>query len=548
MRRGEDNVVVVGSGAAGLAAALAAVEAGASVTLLEHADHVGGTTAISGGVAWIPANHLAIAAGLDDTTDDALRYLRAIGQGDYDDELVQVFVHDAADVACSIEQRTRLRWSLLADWPDYQAGLPGGRAGGRSIWPEPLELPAAVAGMVQTSPELPPPRPSDGRTTDAVVFRGPVRGRVLVGAMLEAVLERGVTVEVGVRGGRPHSSRTARCAASTREASIASGASSSRPAAFSTTPISRARSCPDLPDALAPMGTPGCSGDALRFTSDLGVALGNMSEAWWMPALCVPGETLDGEPFYRPLHHEHAQPGALMVDREGRRFVDEAQNYGDVGRSMLRFDAGSFDYPAAPCWLVFDSTYRRRTPIGPIGPDDPDPAWMRTADDVDSLGDALGLPPGALGRTVARFNADAARGVDTRFGRGDHVYDRWIGDARAEHPTLAPLASPPFYAVEVRPGCLGTKGGPRTDASGRVRRNKGGFVDGLYAAGNAAASPFGIGTAGGGSTIGPALVFGTRAGVAAATDASGQPTQEMEHGDGAGGARRWSDSVYEAFC
>src|SRR6185503_15703763 len=132
------------------------------------------TTAISGGVAWIPANHLSAAAGLDDTTDDALRYLRAIGGGDYDDALVQVFVHEAAGVACSIEEGTRLRWSLLADWPDYQAGFPGGRAGGRSIWPEPLEFSAPVADLVQMTPESPDPRPvlgTDGRVTDAVVFR-----------------------------------------------------------------------------------------------------------------------------------------------------------------------------------------------------------------------------------------------------------------------------------------------------------------------------------------------------------------------------------------
>jgi 3-oxosteroid 1-dehydrogenase len=521
MRRGEDNVVVVGSGAAGLAAALAAADAGAEVALLEHADHVGGTTAISGGVAWIPANHLATAAGLGDTADDALRYLRALGQGDYDDALVQVFVHSAAEVACTIEQRTRLRWSLLADWPDYHAELPGGRAGGRSIWPEPLELPASVAGLVQTSPEssdASAAHSSDGRVTDAVVFRGPVRGRVLVGAMLEAVLEQGVTVEVGVPVGgllvEDGTVRGVRAGGIDRLGRVVLATGGFQHDAD----LARAF-LPGPPEVLAPMGTPGCTGDALRWTAGLGVALGNMSEAWWMPAVFVPGETLDGAPFYRPLHHERAQPGALMVDREGRRFVDEAQNYGDVGRSMLRFDAGSFAYPAAPCWLVFDSAYRRRTPVGPIGPNDPDPAWMRRADDIDALGDALGLPPGSLGRTVERFNADAARGVDTRFGRGDHGYDRWIGDARAEHPTLAALASPPFYAIEVRPGCLGTKGGPRTDASARVRRNNGGVVDGLYAAGNAAASPFGIGTAGGGSTIGPALVFGTRAGVAAATDA-----------------------------
>jgi succinate dehydrogenase/fumarate reductase flavoprotein subunit len=522
MGRGEDNVVVVGSGAAGLAAALAAADAGADVTLLEHADHVGGTTAISGGVAWIPANHLSAAAGLDDTADDALRYLRAIGGGDYDDALVQVFVHEAAGVACSIEESTRLRWSLLADWPDYQAEFPGGRPGGRSIWPEPLEFPAAVGDLVQMTPESPDPRPvpgTDGRVTDAVVFRGPVRGRVLVGAMLEAVLERGVTVEVGVSVDgllvEDGVVRGVRAAGVDRlgRVVLATGGFQHDPALARTF-------LPGPPEALAPMGTPGCTGDALRFTAGLGVALGNMSEAWWMPAVCVPGETLNGAPFYRPLHHERAQPGALMVDRGGRRFVDEAQNYGDVGRSMLRFDAGSFGYPAAPCWLVFDSAYRRRTPLGPIGPNDPDPPWMRTADTVDALGDGLGLPPGSLARTVAEFNADAASGVDTRFGRGDHVYDRWIGDARAEHPTLAALSAPPFYAVEVRPGCLGTKGGPRTDASGRVRRNGGGIVVGLYAAGNAAASPFGIATAGGGSTIGPALVFGTRAGVAAATDAT----------------------------
>ena len=323
MRRGGDNVVVVGSGAAGLAAALAAAHAGAEVTLLERADHVGGTTAISGGVAWIPANHLATAAGLGDTADDALRYLRAIGQGDYDDALVQVFVQEAAEVACSIEQHTRLRWSLLADWPDYHAGLPGGRTGGRSIWPEPLELAASVAGLVQTSPEspdVPAARGSDGRVTDAMVFRGPVRGRVLVGAMLEAVLERGVTVEVGVPvDGQlvgDGAVRGVRAAGVDRLGRVVLATGGFQ----HDTDLARTF-LPGPPEVLAPMGTPGCTGDALRWTAGLGVTLGNMSEAWWMPALCVPGETLDGAPFYRPLHHERAQPGALMVDREGRRFV-----------------------------------------------------------------------------------------------------------------------------------------------------------------------------------------------------------------------------------
>ncbi len=524
---GPANVIVVGSGAAGLAAALAARTAGATVTVFERAAHLGGTTAISGGVAWIPGNHLAAAAGIADSPADALRYLRSIGLGDYDDELARVFTEDAARVARLIEEHTLLRWALLTDWPDYHAEQSGGLAGGRSIWPRPLAIRDAIATRVQTTPEDPGPPvavgTNDERVTDAIVFRGPVRGRVLVGALLTALDEMGADVHTdarvdrllvedgAVRGvvveGVEHHGRVV----------LGTGGFQHDPALVHTF----------LPGtAIAPLGTPGCVGDALRWVGPLGAELGNMTEGWWMPAIHVPDETLDGAPFFRPLHHERAQPGAVMVDRFGRRFVDEAQNYGDVGRTMLRFDAGSFGYPAAPCWLVFDARYRSRYAIGPIGPAAPDPDWFHRADNLDELGAALGLPVGALPATMVRFNAQVGRAVDDDYGRGSHEYDRWIGDPEAPDPTLGALDTPPYYAVAVRPGCLGTKGGPRTDASGRVRTGAGssGVIDGLYAAGNAAASPFGIGTAAGGATIGPALVFGTRAGEAAATDAATEGT------------------------
>jgi succinate dehydrogenase/fumarate reductase flavoprotein subunit len=268
--------------------------------------------------------------------------------------------------------------------------------------------------------------------------------------------------------------------------------------------------------SISPLGTPGCAGDGLRMVMALGTALGNMTEGWWMPALGVPGEELDGVPYYRPLHSERAQPGAILVDRLGLRFVDEAQNYCEVGRAMQRFDARTYLFPASPCWLVFDAGYRARYPLGPLMPNDPDPTWLHRADDLDALGDQLALPPSALRDTVARFNRGAARCEDPDFGRGTPHYDRWIGDPNATHPTLACLLDPPFYAVKVRLGCLGTKGGPRTDDRGRVLRLDGRPVPDLFAAGNAAASPFGIATAAGGGTIGPALVFGTRAGEAAA--------------------------------
>src|SRR5262249_47197090 len=102
----------------------------------------------------------------------------------------------------------------------------------------------------------------------------------------------------------------------------------------------------------------------------------------------------DGVQHYRPLHTERGQPGAILVDRTGRRFVDEAQNYADVGRGMQRFDPSTYSYPASPCWLVFDARYRSQYPFGPLMPDDPDPAWLHCADDVDALGQLLELPAG----------------------------------------------------------------------------------------------------------------------------------------------------------
>lgn len=509
------SVVVVGSGAAGLAAALAAAGSGASVTLLERASHLGGTTAISGGVAWMPASDTARAAGVDDSPEAALTYLRALGLGDYDDACASAFAHDAARVARAVETATALRWVLMPDWPDYQSHLPGGRTGGRSIWPAPLAVPPDLARRIQPTPEVPPlPVGRDAPLTDAVVLRGPVRGRVLVAGLLMGLFERGVDVRTDVR---------VRCLVTGPAGAVTGvtlddgttvpGAVILATGGFQHDPA-LARSFLPAP-GIAPLGPPGCTGDGLRMALAAGADLANMAEGWWMPAIRVPGEAIDGVPFYRPLHHERAQPGSLMVDRTGRRFVDEAQNYCDAGRAMLRFDAGTYGWPAAPAWLVFDRAYRDRTAIGPLAPGDADPEWIVRAESVVGLARAIGVDADVLAHTVERFNAHASAGRDPDFGRGDRCYDRWIGDPSAAHPTLAPLREAPYYAVEVLPGCLGTKGGPRTDPDGRVLRSDGSAIPGLFAAGNAAASPFGIGTPGGGGTIGPALVFGTRAGEAA---------------------------------
>jgi succinate dehydrogenase/fumarate reductase flavoprotein subunit len=508
-------VVVVGSGAAALSAALAAARRGSRVTVLERSSHLGGTTAISGGIAWLPCSRAAIEAGVEDSPEAALEYLRSLGRGDYDDALAQTFVQEAPRVAQVIEDHSPLQWVALPDWPDYQAELPGGLVGGRSIWPVPLPVPPELAARIQPTPEVPvAPVPEGTRVTDAVVLRGPVRGRVLVAGLLLALEEHGVDIRTDTRVdalvGDASGVRGVRCGTTelAGDVVLATGGFQHDPALV--------RTFLPVPEVAA-MGPPGCSGDAVRLARTVGAAFGNMADAWWMPAIRIPGEEIDGAPFFRPLHHERAQPGSIMVDRVGRRFVDEAQNYTDAGRAMLRFDAGTYTWPAAPCWLVFDRTYRERTTIGPLAPGDDDPTWLHRADDLGTLAAQLDLPRGALEDTVERFNLDAKAGVDAEFGRGAHPYERWIGDPDALNPNLAPIEAPPFYAVQVLVGCLGTKGGPRTDVDGRVLRDDGAAVPGLFAAGNAAANPFGIGSPGGGGTIGPALVFGTRAGEAAAT-------------------------------
>ncbi len=506
---------MVGSGAAGLAAALSAAGAGADVLVVERATAVGGTTAMSGGVVWMPAHGRAgVDSTIEDSPAEALAYLGAVAGGDVDLGLIGAFVTDARRVTDEIERRTRLQWEVLEHWPDYRGELPGAKTGGRSLWPRPLRMEPNIEARVQPAFDQPSPDASAPHD-DGVVLRGHVRGRALVGGLLSALVDAGVEVRTGARATRLAVEDDAVVGVFV-DGHLERGAVVLTTGGFQHDPSLAGAYLPGPP--LAAMGPAGCAGDALRMVMDLDPVLANTSEGWWMPALRVPGEEVEGVAHYRPLHGERAQPGAIMVDRRGRRFVDEAQNYGDVGRAMRRAARDSTGRGGAPWWMVFDAAYRGRYPVGPLEPADRDPGWLVRGDDLDALAAATVMESGTLVRTVARFNAGAAIGEDPEFGRGSYPYDRWIGDPSAPHPTLAPLCEAPFYALEVHLGCMGTKGGPRTDDRGRVLSARGTAVGGLYAAGNAAASPFGTATAAGGATLGPALVFGWRAGEAAAGD------------------------------
>jgi 3-oxosteroid 1-dehydrogenase len=484
------------------------------VLVVERSEWVGGTTAISGGIVWAPANHLMATAGIPDSAAEAIEYLNRIDRGG-DAPMRAEFVRDAPRVVQMLEELSPLHWEMLEHWPDYHSELSGGKQGGRSLWPGPLGLPDEVARRVQPSPESRDSLTVDEPSNDGVVFRGPVRGRVLVGALLSALVSHGVEVRAGARptrllleerrvGGIDLDGEEIRA-----KVIVATGGFQHDP--------DLATSFLRAPD-ISPMGTPGCAGDGLRMVMSAGASIANMGEGWWMPAFHLDSEELDGSMYFRPLHSERAQPGAVMVDRRGRRFVNEAQNYGDVGRAMQAFEPEPDWFPALPCWLVFDAAYRARVPIGPLMPGDPDPGWLHRAPSLEALAVEIGVTQDAFVSTIDRFNKHAALGEDPDFERGSHHYDRWIGDRVAPHPTLGALCDAPYYALGVHCGCMGTKGGARTDVWGRVLGVGGEVIEGLYAAGNAAANPFGIATPAGGATLGPALVFGTRAGEAAARD------------------------------
>ena len=516
------HVVVVGSGAAGLAAALAARAEGAEVTLLEATSTFGGTTALSGGVAWLPANRHERELGIEDSPEEARRYLANFTFGDVNDALLDVYVRDAGGIADLLEDTTPLRWQAFS-LPDYHGDLPGGRRGGRGLEVEPFTPRADIAPRVRppvswrvpaTQAEL-----RSGRATSELIEQRRREGTLSMGGaivapLLTALVDVGATVRTDARA-RELVVESGRVVGVRGDGVDERGAVILASGGFERDPA-LARAFLRAPTTgLA--GAPGSRGDGLRMAMAVGADLGNMSEAWWSPTYRVPGDHIDGERLDRMILWERSWPGSLIVDQRGHRFVNEAANYNDVGRTLHDFDAATFSFPRAPSWMVFDGAFRGRYTVGPLVPGAPDPEWLEVGEDLAALAGSIGIEPAALADTVERFNGFFATGVDPDFGRGSYAFDQFAGDDSAPHPTLGQLTKPPFYALRIEPGILGTKGGPRTDADGRVLRAADlEALPGLFAAGNAAASPMGLAYPGAGGTIGPALVFGTRAGRAAA--------------------------------
>lgn len=538
------DVVVLGTGAAGLVAALAAHDAGARVALLEKGPTVGGTTALSAGVAWLPANPKQEEVDVYDSVEEGVRYLMSLSHGLIREELAHTFCSSTTAMVEWLESSTPLRLRVVLGYPDYHPENPGGQThGARSLEPELFSFEQLGEWAARVTPSewdagrmLCAEMPLGGGTgvVDPEVAQARVEhdvhalGQALVGSLLRGLLDRGVEPQTATRAldlitedGRvcgvraEHDGHELEVRASS--VVLATGGFEFDPelrASFLRGPMT------------APAGVSENTGDGLRMAMRLGAELGTMREAWWIPCIEIPGEEHYGHQRVCLILRERTVPGSLMVNRHARRFTNEAADYNSLGGAFHQFDPTTFDYQNLPCWLVSDHACFERYGfiIAGVLPGDDAPDWLTTRDTVAELGEAIGVPADELSATVERFNAHAEAGHDPDFGRADSEYDRFNGDPSIQGAgaTLGPLRAGPFHAVEMHSGTLGTKGGPRTDADARVLSIDGAVIEGLYAAGNAGAAWTGMVYGGAGGTIGPAMVTGFRAGRHAGSAAAGR--------------------------
>ncbi|WP_407689634.1 FAD-dependent oxidoreductase [Mycobacterium sp. HUMS_1102779] len=529
----EVDVVVLGSGAAALTAALAAAVAGASVEVFEKAPTVGGTTAVSGGVAWVPAHNRCAEGEL--TPTDALRYLRAQAHGVMDDALVETFVRTGPAMLDFVEAHSDVRFEVATGFPDYRPELPGGRpTGGRSLIPTPYDLDrlgewgtritafpddfSNVGFDAETRARL--HAAADGRPGNLCVA-----GAALVAGLLQGLLDAGVAVHANARAqelladaGEITGVRVALAdhtisVRARHGVVLGTGGFEWDPA------LTRAFLRGPMHGAVSP---PNNTGDGLRMAMAHGADLANMGEAWWVPIVRIPGDTIDGKPRSRSVRLERTRPRSIIVNSAGRRFVNEAADYNSMAGAFQYLDPRD-GYVNDRAWMVFDSIHLQRYGFLGVAPGEPVPDWFCESADLAELAAKTGIDTDGLTRTVERWNRHVAGGADPDFGRGSSAYDGYWGDDSATTlagKTLGPIDTAPFYAVPVSIGAMGTKGGPRTDHDGRVLHVGGEPIPGLFAAGNAMAGATGRAYGGAGGTIGPAMVFGYRAGHAAATGKS----------------------------
>lgn len=503
------DLVVAGSGAGGVAAALAGVARGLRVVVVEKSERLGGATAASLGGLWVPQNHLMAEAGLADSLDAARRYMGFLSGGYALAPMAEAYLatsrvalRDFADAGVPLR--------LLRGLPDHYFPQAAGSSGdGRMVeampitrdalgaWGERLEEgvyneagvswgDAIAWGGLGARQRWPEPE-LEARRAGRLLAAGPA----LVGQFLRLLLAAGVPILAGFRadrllldGPRVVGLEGTRQGAMQRVTArrgvvLATGGYEGSPEL-----VNRFEGLPDWMN-IFPRSI---EGDGLMMGSELGAAVWRVpNNLAMLVGYAIPSP--DGgqeEVFFSAGLRGLSYPHSIVVNDQARRFCDESQ-FQHVVAGLTRFDLGLHRHPNLPAWMLFDAQYLRRYSFARRPPGAPVPDWVTQAASLPELARSLGLDADALAATVARFNAGAARGEDAEHGRGASAFARsTAGDPHAAHPNLGTLAAPPFCAVRIRLGGI-SAAGLLTDPDARVQHVRGRPIPGLYACGNAAA-------------------------------------------------------------
>jgi succinate dehydrogenase/fumarate reductase flavoprotein subunit len=545
------DVLVLGSGAAGLSAAITAAECGLTAAVFERALVFGGTSAISGGALWIPMTRQAIAGGFPDSIDAARTYLQHVTGEAYRADIIDAFLVHGPEALAFLEQRTPIRYSVRTLSPDYHPDLPGATDRGRSLevgefdgrrlgpYFELLRSPPrgmmGMGGMMVNRPDIAHflsmrrslrsflhisrlalrfwiDRLRHSRGTRLVIGNG------MIAALLRAALDKGVELHRGVEteGFRTDpAGRVCGVVARLQTGEVVS-LEARGGVVLATGGLSRRNGVledrPDTREDHVSMAAPLADGSMMaRAVRDLGAGVGDRlrSNFYWAPMSIVerPDGTVETFPH---IVTDRAKPGIIAITDRGVRFVNEAQSYHlfvEAMRAEQRAGATRF-------YLVADHRALRRYGLGLVRPS---PGGYRRfvrngylvqAPTVAALAARLDVDPRMLEATIAEVNRDAAAGVDRRFQKGSNSYNRSMGDPAAAHPCVAPLETPPFYAVRIFTGDLGSAKGLVTDGNARVLRPDGSPIAGLYAVGTDMNSPVGGAYPGAGIVLGMGITFG----------------------------------------
>ena len=518
------DVLVVGSGAAALAAALRASSGGLSVLVLEKSEKLGGTSAMSGAGTWVPANHHALAKGVDDDAAQAMAYIEAVsppGWGGTEREHWRAFVEAAPRMLRFVEDWTPIRFGLLSE-PDPDLEAPGGKAFGRMLSPLPLKK--SVAGPLarrirgSTQPHsltyeemiwanfIHKPVTAYRKHGLKILARrltGQVtQGSALVAGLLRGCLDAGCDIRPGTRvtelltgaggdvvGARAEAGGKMFEIWADRGVVLATGG-------FEWDPALYGAHFPGRPDFICSPDTN--TGDGQKMAEAVGAQLAHMDQMNVAGALPTHYE---GKVHGMPLRFQAARH-AIVVDSTGRRFGNEYDF--NFGEALLARDPDTGAYPRLPAWVIADADFLRHMPVVTTFARN-QRGWLTKAPTLDALAERISVPATALAETVRRYNVFAEKGVDEDFGRGSSGFDRHVSGRAG---SLGAVAKAPFAAMPFNISLMGTKGGPRTNAKGQVLRADGSVIAGLHAAGNVMANPFGTRAVGTGTTIGPCLTWG----------------------------------------